>query len=155
MNIRKENTLIKLRGNAGARTNGSELAMRKCGLKIRRKFLITRAVMLWSSFLVRWNCFEDGTVKLMKENLCCGAWNPRGWICGPSKSSPVYLLVCLLVSMIESSQLVGLSVTNWLSGVSRTNLLAYKEQTSYLFCCLSTRNRLRFAPGTTSYPHKP
>lgn len=52
VNTREGEKLFKLQNNVGTRTNGSELAMNKCKLEIRRIFLGLSTVKLGNSLLI-------------------------------------------------------------------------------------------------------
>lgn len=52
VNTREGEKLFKLQNNVGTRTNGSELAMNKCKLEIRRIFLTLSTVSLGNSLLI-------------------------------------------------------------------------------------------------------
>lgn len=52
VNTREGENLFKLQNNVGTRTNGSELAMNKCKLEIRRIFLTLSTVRLGNSLLI-------------------------------------------------------------------------------------------------------
>lgn len=52
VNTREGEKLFKLQNNVGTRTNGSELAMNKCKLEIRRIFLTLSTVRLGNSLLI-------------------------------------------------------------------------------------------------------
>jgi len=64
VNTREGEKLFKLQNNVGTRTNGSELAMNKCELEIRRILLTLSTVRLGNSLPIggkKPNWVQDGT----------------------------------------------------------------------------------------------
>lgn len=53
VNTRDGEELFKLKDNIGTGTNGCKLAMNKFKLRIKRKFLIVRAVRFCNSFSIK------------------------------------------------------------------------------------------------------
>lgn len=81
VNTREGEKLFKLQNNVGTRTNGSELAMNKCKLEIRRIFLTLSTVRLGNSLLIGARSltgFKMVLDKFMKRIICCGCLRQQG-----------------------------------------------------------------------------